>query len=409
LSLRKVYEKFKKILERSRDKSIVRADSIPIWGKLGQPAPFSFELAIKLYRENGQISAPINQTVDMMVGPGFHTTAKTQRAKKVIDDFCEEVDMDGILRVTARYAAITGNAWIHKIFDEKGLLVDLEVVDPLTMENSIRLKKVEGHANLFYNEVEEYVQVINGVVVNRWQPEEIAHYKWIEVPGRPYGMGMIEPIVRTIQILVDSEKYVKEALKKYSWLMVAWMLENADEQTWRNVKKMLKELEPGESPIIATKGETKVKCEPISINPRARFAFWFNYLQNVTGMGLECPATLLFRGEVRVSDASATAMLEAFKMKIRMKQRALKRLIEREIFKPIIDYYGYREVPKLNFMPMQLPEIRMRDLVEIMKTSTERELNGLPPYLTVEEVRRMLGDRGYEILEETRRKMEEPQ
>jgi hypothetical protein len=61
-----------------------------------------------------------------------------------------------------------------------------------------------------------------------------------------------------------------------------------------------------------------------------------------------------FRGDVRVSDASATAMLQAFDRKIRMKQRKFKRIIEAELFKPLVKQEGLDEVPRLIWGPLEV-------------------------------------------------------
>ena len=407
-------------LFRHRPSGTAWAGKTNTWGKLGEPAPFSFRRAVEFYREHGLVTGPIDTTVEMFVGSGYHTTGE-ERAKQVVDDFAEDVNLDGVLEELVRDAAITGSAWAEKILEDpdrvvrrvkspnpeifieqkwdpkRNPIVGLKRIDPLTMEHSIKFVPVSNRKDCYYPVVWGFVQSINGQPVNEFSSDQILFFRWKAIPGSPYGLGMVQPIVRYLQIIGEVEKDLGTVIKKFSWLRVAYVLEGATKDAYETIRDVLSRLKPGESPLIATTGETKFRIEPITIDPRTRFEYYLNHLMNAIAVGLECPSTMLFRGEVRVSDASATAMLDAFKTKISMKQRNLKRLIEKELFKPLVQQAGLHEVPKLNWGEILEPKINMADIAKFAEISTQRELQGLTPYITADELRKMLADRGYEI------------
>ena len=322
------------------------------WGH-GQKAPFSFRLCFERYENVGLVTAAVDSTVEMIVGPGYHTVASSNEAKKVVDDFAEQVNLDGLLMDAVLDCAICGNAWIEKVYED-GRLVDLNYLDPLTMEQSIVLRKAPEGFNLYYPKIERYVQVVNSRIVASWPPGKIIHLTWNRPHNSLYGVGMVKPVERYLQTILEAEEDMGKIIKRYSAPKIAWMLENASKDTFLAVKNQLSTIQPDEDYVIATTGNTKISAEVIQIDPRSRFEYFFNHLMNGIMAGLECPITFLFRGDVRVSDASATAMLQAFDRKIRMKQRKFKRIIEAELFKPLVKQEGLDEVPRLIWGPLEV-------------------------------------------------------
>ncbi|MEM3737540.1 MAG: hypothetical protein QXJ75_05605 [Candidatus Bathyarchaeia archaeon] len=337
-------------------RSTGRVAGLPnLWGR-GQKAPFSFQTCYARYETVGVVTAAIDATVEMIVGPGYHTEAEDWEAKKVVDEFAEEVNLDGLLMDAVLDCAICGNAWIEKVYED-GMLVDLNYLDPLTMEQSVVLHKAPNSLNLYYNGVESYVQVINGQKVATWPREDIIHLTWRRIHNSPYGMGMIRPVENYLATIVDAEEDMGKIIKRYAVPKVAWMLENASKTTFDDVKAQLRSVEPDEDYVIATLKPTTIKTEVVQIDPRARFEYFFNHLLNAIMAGLECPITFLFRGDVRVSDASANAMLQAFDRKIRMHQRRIKRAVEAELFRPLVKQHGHAEVPRMVWGPVEVEKI----------------------------------------------------
>ncbi|RLI04983.1 hypothetical protein DRO26_03565 [Candidatus Bathyarchaeota archaeon] len=128
-----------KIFERRKPVGLV-AGVPSIWCG-GQKAPFSFRTCFERYENVGLVTAAVDSTVEMIVGPGYHTVCSSEDAKKIVDDFAEQVNLDGLLMDAILDCAICGNAWIKKVYDGERL-VDLNYLDPLTMEQSIVLKSL---------------------------------------------------------------------------------------------------------------------------------------------------------------------------------------------------------------------------------------------------------------------------
>jgi len=326
-----------------------------LWGR-GQKAPFSFQTCYDRYETTGLVTAAVDATVEMVVGPGYHTEASDAQAKGVVDSFAEDVNLDGLLMDAVLDCAICGNAWIEKVYED-GELAGLNYLDPLTMEQSVLLRRVPNSLNLYYPVVEGYVQVINGQKVAEWPRDRIIHLTWRRTRNSPYGVGMVRPVESYLATIVDAEEDMGKIIKRYAAPKVAWLLENASQTTFDAVKSQLRSVEADEDYVIATLKPTTIKAEVVQIDPRARFEYFFNHLMNAIMAGLECPITFLFRGDTRVSDASATAMLQAFDRKIRMHQRRLKRLLEAELFRPLVAQEGFREVPRLVWGPVEVEKI----------------------------------------------------
>ncbi|RLI04982.1 hypothetical protein DRO26_03560 [Candidatus Bathyarchaeota archaeon] len=223
---------------------------------------------------------------------------------------------------------------------------------------------------MYYPQVERYVQVVNGRVVASWHPSKIIHLTWNRPHRSLYGVGMVKPVEGYLQTILKAEEDMGKIIKRYAAPKVAWLLENATKETFLTVKNQLATIQPDEDYIIATTGDTKISTEVIQIDPRSRFEYFFNHLMNSIMAGLECPITFLFRGDVRVSDASATAMLQAFDRKIRMKQRKFKRIIEVELFRPLVKQEGFEEVPRLVWGPPEVEKMedKIGKLVELLDT-----------------------------------------
>ncbi|WP_309492304.1 hypothetical protein [Candidatus Hecatella orcuttiae] len=338
-----------------------------VWGR-GQKAPFSFQTCFERYENVGLVTAAVDATAEMIAGPGYHTEGVGE-AKRVVDDFAEEVNLDGLLMDAVLDCAICGNSWVEKVVED-GLIVGLNYLDPLSMEQSIILKKAPGGFDLYHNQVEGYVQTVRGRKTAQWPADRIIHFTWNRPRGSLYGTGMVKPVEAYLQTILEAEQDMGKIIKRYAAPKVAWMLQDAGKTVFDEVKRQLRTVQPDEDYVIATTGKTRIDAQVIQIDPRSRFEYFFNHITNAIMAGLECPITFLFRGDVRVSDASATAMLQAFDRKIRMKQRRFKRIIEAQLFRPLVRQHGHSEVPRLVWGPVEVEtlEDKLKKWTELLSS-----------------------------------------
>ena len=84
----------------------------------------------------------------------------------------------------------------------------------------------------------------------------------------------------------------------------------------------------------------------LDIDPRGRFENYYNALIKAVIVGLQTPTLTQFE---ETSRAAASTLMEFYAKKIDRIRRVVKRVVEHEIFEPIVRQAGRREVPKLRW------------------------------------------------------------
>jgi len=100
------------------------------------------------------------------------------------------------------------------------------------------------------------------------------------------------------------------------------------------------------------------------------------------------------------TEASATVAREISERKIDFLRRFLKRVVEREIYRDLLESHGMKWTVSPNRITlnwgMEKPELTFADIVTLARLSGETGID----YLTRDEVRRMLRKFGFEVQEE---------
>ena len=129
-----------------------RGSLLQAWSaSYGEAPAVTLRDCIDAYLKDPACRAFVDFLADQAVGMGFYTSvdskyAYAEKAKEVVDEFCEQVNLDGLLQIGAREIIATGNSFWEKI--EPDRLEDLRIL-PLT---SIERIKRDEHGN-----VEAYV------------------------------------------------------------------------------------------------------------------------------------------------------------------------------------------------------------------------------------------------------------
>ncbi|MEM2127823.1 MAG: hypothetical protein QXH67_06345, partial [Candidatus Bathyarchaeia archaeon] len=166
-------------------KGIIRVGSPPFEDVA--PHPQNIEKYERLYRESALVNSAVNSLTDMIIGAGYFTEAEEPESKELVDDYAEMVNLDGLLRKACQLMLIYGFAPIERWWANGHL--NLKPLPPRTLY--IRLD--ERGRLLGYRQ-----RTWSGRPIE-FEPDEIIWLCCNELPGQPYGVSLIEPVINLLE------------------------------------------------------------------------------------------------------------------------------------------------------------------------------------------------------------------
>jgi hypothetical protein len=212
--------------------------------RLGEQPAVSFQDCIDAYLKDPTCKAFVDVLADQVVGTGFYTTVndeyeKAEDAKNVVDGFCEDVNLDGLLQVAAREVVAAGNSFWEKV--EPELLRDLRVL-PLT---SISRIKRDLHGR-----VEAYVQS-SSYGGKKLSSERIIRFCWNPVDSEPFGTGVLRSLLEKMTVNGETrmsflemkariERMLPEIFEKYAGPDELWIFEGVSDERLAEYQRVIK-------------------------------------------------------------------------------------------------------------------------------------------------------------------------
>jgi len=356
----------------------------------GEQPAVSFQDCIEAYLKDPTCKAFVDFLADQVVGTGFYTTVNEDyedaaEAKWVVDSFCEEVNLDGMLQITAREVIAAGNSFWEKIEPER--LVDLRIL-PLT---SISRIKRDVHGN-----VGGYVQSASygGKTLT---PERIVHFNWNPVDGEPFGTGLLRPLLEKMSVNGETrmsflemkariEKMLPEIFEKYAGPDELWIFEGVSDERLAEYQRVIRSKPKAGARFVYNR---PADIKTVQIDPRTQFQTYLEHIVNQVYLGGETPLPKLFTTP-GFTEASAKAAVELAERKVLALQRFIKRTVEREIFTPITEQAGYNPKKahiRLNWGTPKKPDIAVADILR----AAELEL------ISPEEFRSIMREMGWKL------------
>jgi hypothetical protein len=339
---------------------------------------------MRLYERDPTCKASVDLLAASAVGMGFYTTIngryeRAEEAKRVVDQFNENVNMDTLLCDMARVLIACGNDFWLKITPERltglrGLPIDaVERMEQGYIQNSI-LKipyKTESY-KLRQNYGGESLR-----------PEAIIHWRINCLGLTGFGTGVLQVLLHSLTFQSDKrpayawmkakiERIMPKIFEKYAGPDVLALLEKADEATIQKFEKAIKNRsEEGAWLFYSGKGDIK----PIALDPRARFEYYVDHIINQFYLGCETPLPRLF-STPGFTEASAKAALDLQTMLIKPIQRYIKRQVERDVFDVVLTQAGLNPSQaqvRLNWGSEKVPEIIMADMLKAAELGLIRQ------------------------------------
>ena len=356
---------------------------------------------LKLYEKDPTCKASIDLLAAATVGMGFYTTAKDEKAKRVVDSFNEEVNLDALLNDMARVLIATGNDFWRKITPEnlKELKrLNIDAIDKIKYsfysEEKLKIpNKIEGY---------KLTQKYGGETL---RPEALIHWKINCTSTSEFGTGILQVLLQTLILNSNRrpsyawmkakiERIMPKIFEKYAGPDVLALLERANNETIQKFEGVIKN-RPEEGAWLFYSGKGDIK--PVMLDPRARFEYYIDHIINQFYLGCETPLPRLF-STPGFTEASANAALNLQDMLTKPIQRYIKRQVERDIFDAVLNQSGFNSAEakvRLNWGSPETPEVVMADLIKAA------ELGLIRP----EEFRKNAAKFGWELWQETEKEV----
>jgi hypothetical protein len=147
--------------------------------------------------------------------------------------------------------------------------------------------------------------------------------------------------------------------------------------------------------FVYNKAEADIKT--VAVDPRARYEAYVDHILNQVYLGGQTPIPKLLTTP-GFTEASANAAIEVAERHVMALQRFIKRIVEREIFAPVIQQAGLdpkEAACRLNWGMPETPEIELEDVVRLAEISATTGVQ----YVRPDEVRKILVKMGFELTE----------
>ncbi len=356
-----------------------------------------FKRRLECFLKDPDTYTAIISLTSLVVGPGFHVSGR-EEAVRIIEEFNQSVGMDQLLFRAISEMLWAGNSFWLKVYED-GRLTNLRHVPPTSItaihRSDLEIKALE-------------VQSISGGIL-KIGFENIVHFYFIKHGGEVLGSPINRPLIES-RYFYDVDRGSFHELPSYydikwgmEWAMWKVLMKYPPRHIYqfprlsgeaqKEYAEKIKQMLPGED--IVTNQEIKVI--DAKMDPRARFDSYVEYLDNKITIGLMNSILRLFT-KPGFTEASAREANRIQANIVSAIQRAVKRIVERQIYDPLLESYGVdprdAEV-RFNWGIPEKPKITLGDVQRFYSTPLHVE-----PALTKAEVRKILRNLGFPITDE---------
>lgn len=363
---------------------------MPAWKSVtGEIPAISFETLLDVYLRDPAVKAAVDFLADEAVGMGFYTTAAEgfDAAKRVVDDFNERVNLDGLLQIVTREIVAFGNSFCEKIEPER--LENLKLLPIVSIEKILRSK---------HGELQSYKHTATYGGKNL-DPNRIIHFRWNPVSQQPFGIGILHSLCSRltlsssetrpsfVEMKGSMEKGMTEIIKKYAGPTEVWKFPGLRDDKAENYAQKIKSMpREGARFVVNVPAEVDV----VTVDPRSRFEAYTEHIWNQYILGLQTPLPKLFTTP-GFTEATARAAIEVAERKVMALQRFIKRIVEHEVFAPVLRQAGHDPVKAEVRLEWGLPE---KPEVEALLPVLAQIARDRPDIISAEEFRKILIDMG---------------
>jgi len=351
---------------------------------LGEKPAVSFAAQMAIYLADPMARSAVDFLAEQVAGPGFYTTADDNEAKALIDGFNARVNLDEMLMDTAREVVGFGNCFWERTLD------GVKIIPILSLETIKRTPR---------GLVQGYVQTASygGGTLS---PDVVVHFRWNPVNRAAFGTGLLRSLAEELKLgdgeirlsFAEMKARMQQAMieqfEKFSAPNELWIFENLTADEVSTYAGRLKRI-PRKGARFAYNDKADIKQATQQLGRG-----WEAYVQSIVNdflLGLQTPLPRLFTTP-GFTEASARAAMEAAERKVMTMQRFIKRIVEREVWAPLLRAENYvpSEVQvRLNWGQPEVPELKVEDMLLALEAGAIRR----------DELRNMLVKAGWELTE----------
>lgn len=306
------------------------------------------------YRNIPIVAAAIDITADQVV-QSFHVVGENENIVEETKKFMDDMNLSELYHNIVKQMLVFGNAFIEVVTEDGTGIVDLKILDPITMyvnRDKFGNFGSQAYFQIFSNKPEEAIP---------FTFEQIAHFKWNTLGESAYGVSMIHPLINTLDAKLSTEANLRVILDRYASPIIHVKV-GSDE---RPAKQQDIDAYSGDLEDIYADTEF-VTNHLVEMNmvgaQRAAMDLGpsLKYIEHQVVSGLQVPLSLLGRGEGS-NRATAEVQLESFQRRTKSIQRVLKEDTENQIFKAHLQAIHGEEFEDIPEMVWGEPEERQEE------------------------------------------------
>ncbi len=186
---------------------VLQQPILPLRDTLGQYPDADYDLLYNIYQKHVDVSSCVALWAGSATGNGWHIGLLDQDAEPTDKQRQAMTDLERWLKnpnPTKRFSrmlyelvahlAITGDAYLNKVTDSKGRIVELWGVHPAT----VRIVADE------HGLIKGYIQRYRGKNVAQFQPEEISRFQLPSVVNDLYGHSPLESVMQEVNLDIQA-------------------------------------------------------------------------------------------------------------------------------------------------------------------------------------------------------------
>jgi hypothetical protein len=281
------------------------------------------------------------------------------RDQKVIKQILPAHKLDRLLKITFKHLIIFGHAWYEMLLDKNGKVVDLETLDPKTMDylrddfGHVIWDKTGRHPECYTQYIPNNAPEIEGEIriagrrAIKLDIDNIVHFKFNDITDSSIGVGMIEPLYNTIKIKMNIELGLSQSIIRHGFpIFHAKLGDERHEPLPDQIDQMYENLQNlDESTELVTPYYNEIDIlESKQTTDTGRHLDYF-IDQQIAGFGV--PRPLVTGGGEATNRSVLERQQVIFQQTLRDLMETVSTIYEDKIFARIVEDYNISETPKL--------------------------------------------------------------
>lgn len=311
------------------------------------------------YRKNPLMFRAINLLAPAYLGHGFTLESDNDRAISI----CEEI----INKRTFKPALIEGVSNTITYGDGAIEQVWSETIPEKFKPIMGCIPKYNDRGNIKY-----YLQKLSPYEPTRFEKEEILFTRFWRVGDNIRGLGIIEPLIPTLEIEIDMQKSIREATKKFATppLHAKKMGPKVGKNELKDMREELKNF--SRKSLFCT--SERYTLEMLNVGKRFPNLDWqFEYILNKICAGTGIPKPILLCVGETTNRATLDALINYNQYEISLVQEKLGFQIEEQTFMPALEKNGIYDVPNIKWNSLAIRDEKEKaEILQMMINSCEK-------------------------------------